>query len=127
VPEKINYRSVLRDLKERQKKLAVAIEAIEDLLSSEASEKARVDISPNGESASAAVISNPISMVDAAFKVLKEAGEPLHATEIAKRINSKFNKTTNMNSIAASLPQEAKRRFKRTAANTFGLKEWAEK
>lgn len=125
--EKINYRVVLKDMRDRQKKLITAIEAIEDLLSSEARDKAQPEHSSNGASSPKLIVSSGITMVDAAFQVLKDAGEPLHATEIAKRINSRYNKQTNMNSVAASLPQEAKKRFKRTGANTFGLREWAEK
>ncbi len=57
------------------------------------------------------------SIPDTVEKVLKRAGKPLHAEEISKKIGVEAAR------ISASLQRyiKIKKRFKRTAAATFGL------
>ena len=57
------------------------------------------------------------SIPDTVEKVLKRAGKPLHVEEISKKIGVKAAR------ISASLQRyiKIKKRFKRTAAATFGL------
>jgi len=57
------------------------------------------------------------SIPDTVEKVLKRAGKPLHAQEISKKIGVEAAR------ISASLQRyiKIKKRFKRTAAATFGL------
>src|SRR5688500_10136042 len=98
---KNDYRSVLRDLKERRAKLDAAIEVMEGILGvikdktspttgtttvipSVAKEVTPIPVTTNG--------SREISMVDACYYVLKDAGEPLHAKVIAERVNLKYGK-----------------------------------
>ncbi len=125
--EKINYRAVLKDLKDKQKKLGVAIEAIEDMLSSEARERAR-----NSEAAIPVLTTNGhgphvVTMPDAVHTILKQAGKALHASEIAERLNSEYGKDTHANSVAARLPQDKKHRFENIGNNNWILKEWPKK
>jgi hypothetical protein len=109
--EKINYRAVLRDLKEKQKKIGVAIEAIEGILASEKPETIVVASQP---------AANGLTMLDAAQKVLQAAGKPLHAREIAERL-IEHGKQTSMNSVAASLGKDAQNRFRNIGQNTWEL------
>jgi hypothetical protein len=111
MPEKINYRAVLRDLKEKQKKIGVAIEAIEGILAAEKPEPIATTDQPS---------SNGLTMLDAAQKVLQAAGQPLHAREIAEKL-LEHGKHTNMNSVAASLGKDAQGRFHNIGQNTWEL------
>ena len=121
---KNDYRAVLRDLKERRAKLDAAIEVVEGVLGIQKEKPTTAPvISP------ATVEQNGyknINLPDASYEVLKEAGTPLHARDIAHRVNETFGKSTNFNSIAASLPTERGHRFKNIGGNTFKLTEWPE-
>jgi hypothetical protein len=140
---KNDYRAVLRDLKERRAKLDAAIEVMEGILGVG---KEKTAPEPVAQTAQAPIptptapapvsITNPapaavntnghqqISMVDACYNILKEAGMPLHAKVIAERVNAKYGKNVHYNSIAASLPQSAGNRFENTGGNIFQLTEW---
>ncbi len=59
-----------------------------------------------------------------AYDVLKEAGAPLHITELLARIRSSFGVAVDRESLVSSLSKKLARgdRFVRTAKNTFGLR-----
>ena len=64
------------------------------------------------------------SQVDMAYDVLKEAGSPLHITELLARIHASFGVPVDRESLVSSLSKKLARgdRFVRTAKNTFGLR-----
>src|SRR5260370_1153716 len=123
--DKINYRAVLKDLKDQHRKLTVAIEAIEGLISADSREKSRA-----GETSTSVASSrnghNPseITMLNGAYEVLKQEGKALHAGIIAQRLNKQYGKSTHQNSVAARLPQDKRKRFKNIGQNTWELTEW---
>lgn len=64
------------------------------------------------------------SQVDMAYDVLKEAGSPLHISELLARIRSGFGVAVDRESLVSSLSKKVARgdRFVRTAKNTFALR-----
>jgi hypothetical protein len=66
------------------------------------------------------------SLPDMAFDVLKEAGHPLHITELIEHLRLRFDRTVDRESLVSSLTKKVLRRdrFTRVAKNTFGLVEW---
>jgi len=66
-----------------------------------------------------------LSQPDMVYAVIKEAGKPLHITEIISRIEKRFNKKLDRESLASALTKRVKRhdRFIRPDRNTFGLLE----
>ncbi|MCC6130654.1 MAG: winged helix-turn-helix domain-containing protein [Acidobacteria bacterium] len=64
------------------------------------------------------------SQVDMAYDVLKEAGTPLHISEILERIHAAFHVTVDRESLVSSLTKKVLRgdRFVRAAKGTFGLR-----
>ena len=62
----------------------------------------------------------PITTVDAAEKVLAEAGTALHATAIIEGLKA-YGKTPTTQSIAGSLFQDSKGRFRNIGQNTWDL------
>ncbi len=65
-----------------------------------------------------------LSQVDMAYDVLKEAGSPLHVSELLARIKASFGVSVNRESIVSSLTKKVSGgdRFVRTGKNTFGLR-----
>jgi hypothetical protein len=65
-----------------------------------------------------------LSQVDLAYDILKEAGTPLHISELLARIHSTFHLTVDRESLVSSLSKKIARgdRFIRTDKNTFGLR-----
>ena len=130
---KNDYRAVLRDLKERRAKLDAAIEVVEGILGVGKEKTVAPTAAESAQPPHAAPVSASaqltdsrqfITLMDAAYMVLKEAGKPLHAKEIAAQVTEKYGKSTTYNSIAASLPKSAGNRFQSLGSNTFGLTEW---
>jgi hypothetical protein len=70
---------------------------------------------------------SPLSIVDASEEILRKVGKPLHATELVKHLASGYGKVTNPKSIAGTLPQDGKKRFKNLGKNVWALKESLEK
>jgi DNA-directed RNA polymerase delta subunit len=66
----------------------------------------------------------PISILNAAHAVLDKEGAPLHAEVLAERINKGYGKTTNLKSLAASLPGDSTKRFDNIGNNTWVLGAW---
>lgn len=68
---------------------------------------------------------NKPSQPDMVYFVLKDAGEPLHISEIITRIEKRFKKKLDRESLVSALTKKVKRhdRFRRTESNTFGLLE----
>lgn len=64
------------------------------------------------------------SQVDMAYDVLREAGVPLHISEILARIHSTFRVTVDRESLVSSLSKKVMRgdRFVRTGKSTFALR-----
>ncbi len=56
-----------------------------------------------------------------AHDILVEAGQPLHVTEIIKRISSRFDVTVDRESLVSAISKRVTRgdRFVRTDKNTF--------
>ena len=67
-----------------------------------------------------------ITVLDAAHEVLTKEDAPLHADELAERINTSYGKNTNGKSIAATLPGDSTLRFMNIGANTWALMTWPE-
>jgi hypothetical protein len=67
------------------------------------------------------------SQVDMAYDILLNARTPLHVNEILTRIQATFGTAVDRESLVSSLTKKVRRgdRFRRTAKNTFGLKEVA--
>lgn len=65
------------------------------------------------------------SQPDMVYTVLKEAGKPLHISEIITRIEKRFKKKVDRESLVSAITKKVKRhdRFLRTESNTFGLLE----
>ncbi len=63
-----------------------------------------------------------LTMVDAAEQILREAGKPLHATELVEKLRA-YGRNTNIRSVAASLPQDSKKRFTNLGKNTWALED----
>jgi hypothetical protein len=78
-----------------------------------------------GESSAPAAASRRkgLSQVDMAFDILKNAGAPLHVSEILGRIQSQFGVAVDRESLVSSLTKKVARgdRFMRSEKNTFGL------
>jgi hypothetical protein len=66
-----------------------------------------------------------VTILDATEKLLRDEGKPLHATVIVARLGD-MGKTTNVKSIAGTLPQDSKKRFENLGANTWAITEWPE-
>jgi hypothetical protein len=64
------------------------------------------------------------SQVDMAYDVLKEAGTPLHISEILARMHATFQVTVDRESLVSSLTKKVLRgdRFVRAGKGTFGLR-----
>jgi hypothetical protein len=65
------------------------------------------------------------SQVDMACDILLKARSPLHVTDIITRIQTTFGVLVDRESLVSSLTKKVRRgdRFRRTAKNTFALKE----
>ncbi|MEN3325863.1 MAG: hypothetical protein V7638_670 [Acidobacteriota bacterium] len=68
----------------------------------------------------------PIKNVDAVFEILTKADIPLHADALVEKLKQDYGKTTNVKSIAASLPDDSTGRFENIGGNTWVLTEWPE-
>jgi hypothetical protein len=68
----------------------------------------------------------PITLNDGCERLLRDAGRSLHAKVLVEGL-ARWGKKTSVNSVAGSLPQDPKKRFKKTAPSTFGLAEWENK
>ena len=68
-----------------------------------------------------------ITILDGAEKILMEMGRELHAKAIADRLNTDFGKNTTAASVAGSLVQDSKGRFKNLGDNIWDLVERPEK
>ena len=66
-----------------------------------------------------------MSQADMAYNILKDAGSPLHISEIIQRIEQRFGLHVDRESIVSALSKRILRndRFRRTARNTFALLE----
>jgi sugar-specific transcriptional regulator TrmB len=64
------------------------------------------------------------SQVDMAYDILKEAGQPLHISELLARIKSRFEVQVDRESLVSALTKRVARadRFVRTDKNTFALR-----
>jgi sugar-specific transcriptional regulator TrmB len=64
------------------------------------------------------------SRVDMAYDILKEAGQPLHISELLARIKSRFEVQVDRESLVSALTKRVARadRFVRTDKNTFALR-----
>jgi hypothetical protein len=63
------------------------------------------------------------SLVDLSVRVLEEAGEPLHVSEISERLARKFGRVTDKDSLFSSLGKKAKQGviLKKHGKGSFGL------
>jgi len=66
-----------------------------------------------------------LSMVDACERILSEAAKPLHGDELVKRLRA-YGRQTSSKSVAGSLPQDSKKRFKNLGRNTWALVRWSD-
>jgi HB1, ASXL, restriction endonuclease HTH domain len=65
-----------------------------------------------------------ITVRNAAHAVLVKEDGPLHAEELAERINKEYGKNTNQKALAASLKDDATKRFDNIGHNTWVLHAW---
>lgn len=65
-----------------------------------------------------------LSQVDMAYSILKQAGSPLHVSDLLARIHASFSVSVDRESLVSSLSKKVARgdRFLRTAKNTFALR-----
>jgi hypothetical protein len=82
------------------------------------------DSSPSTASAGAKNIKG-MSQLDMAFDILKEAGHPLHISQLLERIHARFGQQVDRESLVSALTKRVVRadRFVRTEKNTFGLRQ----
>jgi len=66
----------------------------------------------------------PISNLNAVHEILTSADKPLHADVLVEKLKADYGKDTNVKSIAASLPQDATKRFYNVGNNTWALETW---
>lgn len=66
-----------------------------------------------------------MSQVDMAYDILRKARSPLHIAEILERIQTVFGVSVDRESLVSSLTKKVARskRFIRTAANTFAVRQ----
>jgi len=66
-----------------------------------------------------------LSQPDMVYTILKEAGQPLHISEIISRIEKRFKTKIDKESLVSAITKKVKRhdRFYRTESNTFALLE----
>ena len=67
-----------------------------------------------------------ITILDACEQILHKANQSLHAENLVRILASDYGKSTNVKSIAGSLPGDAKRRFENLGRNVWTLAEWPE-
>ena len=69
------------------------------------------------------------SQVSITENILREAGQPLHVTEIIKRAQEHYNASIDRESLVSALTKKVKKgdRFIRVAPNTFTLAAESEK
>jgi HB1, ASXL, restriction endonuclease HTH domain len=66
-----------------------------------------------------------MSQLNMTFDILKEAGRPLHVSELLERIHARFGQRVDRESLVSALTKRVLRadRFVRTQKNTFGLRQ----
>lgn len=62
-----------------------------------------------------------LTLLDGSEQILLQAGTSLHAKAIADILNERYGKNTNAGSLAGSLIQDPKKRFKNLGQNTWDL------
>lgn len=68
------------------------------------------------------VVENPpFSKADIAEGIIRTAGKPVHAKEIADILTNKYGKPSTNRTVAASMYQDPKKRFKNLGENTWDL------
>jgi hypothetical protein len=74
---------------------------------------------------------HPESQIGRSVAILREAGKPLHAREIAHRIRGQTGKPVNLHSLVGALARSAKTKAggvcRSSEPNVFGLLEWAQR
>jgi hypothetical protein len=82
------------------------------------------DASPGAPPAGAKSIKGR-SQLSMAFDILKEAGRPLHISELLERIHARFGQRVDRESLVSALTKRVLRadRFVRTEKNTFALRQ----
>jgi hypothetical protein len=82
------------------------------------------DSSPGAAPAGAKNIKG-MSQLNMAFDILKETGQPLHISQLLKRIHDRFGQQVDRESLVSALTKRVQRadRFVRTERNTFGLRQ----
>ena len=139
-----NYDAILQDLREQRAEIDRMIIDVEKL---KRFSELRNNVFSNGTPSTA--ITTPVTTVTAPVKppapysnraprtgtvtitagveqVLREAGKPLHANELVKRL-AKMGKVTNIKSLTSTILQDRKKGvIVSLGMNTFGLAEWGE-
>jgi len=66
-----------------------------------------------------------MSQVNLAFDILSRAERPLHVSELLERIAAQFSRRIDRESLVSALSKKIARgdRFRRTAKNTFAVRE----
>ena len=87
-------------------------------------EASSADSSP-GAATAAAKNKKGMSQLDMAFDILKEAGRPLHISQLLECIQARFGQQVDRESLVSALTKRVVRadRFVRTQKNTFGLRQ----
>jgi len=86
---------------------------------SEASTGSSGDIEPPTE--------KRLSIGNVVEQMLREAGEPLRATEIVRRLEANHDRVTTIKSLTGTLPQDKRKRFRNLGNNIWTLAEPTEK
>lgn len=63
-----------------------------------------------------------VTLVVGCEKILREAGQPVHISELISKLKDKFGKITNSSNLSGTLRKDAK--FKNLGKNTWALSEW---
>jgi DNA-directed RNA polymerase delta subunit len=69
------------------------------------------------------IVEPQLSKADIAEGIIRQAGEPVHAKVIAERLTNEYGKPSTNRTVAASMYQDPKKRFKNLGENVWDLAE----
>jgi DNA-directed RNA polymerase delta subunit len=67
------------------------------------------------------IVNPQLSKADIAEGIIRRAGKPVHAKAIAETLTKDYGKPSTNRTVAASMYQDPKKRFKNLGENTWDL------
>lgn len=128
-----HYNAVLSDLKAERKDLDIMIARIEQriaTLKGETPRQNQVADTSNFPLLEEPFVANTVlqnlGVSDIAELILKQAGQPLHATVILENLHARGRTQTTIKSLTGTMPQDARKRFENLGKNVWALTRWPE-